>query len=364
MTLDIFRIISIISIFQSLLLAAVIFTNRKQRSFRNIILAIILVVFALLIFSIFTTSIGIWQYFMSYHKPIFLLRQTALILGPLVYFYILSVFNQKNSLSSIDILHFIPYILFSVYLIIQLRSTKEFIIWDTHLTNFSSGFILFQNISYLVLSFFKLKCNHIKLKEVFIVKGEPHKFWLGIFMVAFIILWLLKLHIFLFWDIGKIHQICPSTNNMYFLVFFFLINLLWFVSLSNPEILKQTLKYRNSLLDSEEKETKTNLLLSYMKEEKPFLNPNISLNILSKKTGISAKILSQIINEYAHKNFNDFINSYRIEESKKQLREKNNSEKYISEILYSVGFNSRSSFYNAFKKNTDLTPGEYIRLHS
>ena len=79
--------------------------------------------------------------------------------------------------------------------------------------------------------------------------------------------------------------------------------------------------------------------------------------------GISAKILSQIVNEYSHKNFNDFINSYRIEESKKQLEGKNN-EKYISEILYSVGFNSRSSFYNAFKKNTGLAPGEYIRLHS
>lgn len=364
MTLDIFRIISLTSIFQSLLLATVIFTNRKQRIFRNIILACILIVFALLIISIFTTSIGVWQRFVNYHKSIFLLRQTALILGPLVYFYILSVFNQKSSFSFIDILHFVPYILFSIFLINQLRSIKEFYIWDTHLTNFSSGFILLQNISYLLFPFLKIKNNHLKLKEVFIVKGDTHKFWLSIFMVAFIFLWLLKLHLFLFWDIGKINQVCPSTNNMYFLVFFFLINLLWFISLSNPDILKHTLKYRNSILDIEEREIKTNLLLSYMKEKKPFLNPETSLNILSKEIGISSRILSQIINEYANKNFNDFINSYRIEESKKQLREKSNDEKYISEILYSVGFNSRSSFYNAFKKNTDLTPGEYIKLHS
>ena len=361
MTLDIFRIISIVSIFQSLLLATVIFTNHKQRSFRNIILACILVVFAILIFSIFTTSIGIWQYFMSYHKPIFLLRQTALILGPLVYFYILSVFNQRSNLSLADTLHFSPYLFFTIYLIIRLRSINDFIIWDTPLTYFSSAFILIQNIGYLLLSILQVKSKNIRLKEIFIVRSEPHKFWLGLFMVAFIILWILKLHVFLYWDIGKIHQICPSTNNMYFLVFFLLINLLWFVSLSNPEVLKQSRKYKNSSLDSEEKVIKTNLLLTYLNENKPFLNSEISLNLLSEDTGIAPKTLSQLINEYSNKNFNDFINSYRIEESKKLLRERNNSEKYISEILYSVGFNSRSSFYAAFKKNTGTTPGEYIR---
>ncbi len=362
MTLDIFRIISIISIFQSLLLATVIITNRKQRNFRNIILAYILIVFALLIFSIFTTSMGVWQKFMAYHKQIFLLRQTALILGPLVYFYILSVFNQKKEFSLSDILHFVPYIFLSVYYFIQLRSLEEFVIWDTPLTKFSSSIILIQNIVYLLIPIVVLKYKHVRMREVFLVKEEPHKVWLGIFMVVFIVLWLLKLHVFLYWDIGRVLKVCPSTNNMYFLIFFFLINLLWFISLRNPEILKHTLKYENSPLGSEEKESKTRMLLSYMEERKPYLNSEISLNSLAEELGLSARILSQIINEYSNNNFNDFINSFRIEESKKLL--KGGKDKYISEIQYSVGFNSRSSFYNAFKKNTGLTPGEYIKLHS
>jgi AraC-like DNA-binding protein len=346
-----------------LLLATVIFTTKKHRAFRNIILACILVVFALLILSIFTTSMGIWPKFMLYHKQIFLLRQTAFILGPLVYFYILSVFNQKNSFSTTGLFHFIPYIFFSVYFIVQLNSINEFVIWDTPLTYLSSGFILLQNIGYLLLAIIMLKYHHTKFKDIFLSKGEPHKFWLGIFMVLFIALWLLKLHFFLYWDIGKNYNVCPSTNNMYFLVFFFLINILWFFSLSNPEIFQKKTKYRNSLLTAEEKKSKTRFLLSYMEEKEPFLNPDISLSSLAKETGISAKHLSQIINEYANKNFNDLINTYRVEKSKKLMKGQYKNEKYISEILYAVGFNSRSSFYNAFKKNTGLTPGEYLKLN-
>jgi AraC-like DNA-binding protein len=60
-----------------------------------------------------------------------------------------------------------------------------------------------------------------------------------------------------------------------------------------------------------------------------------------------------------NQNFRDFINKYRIEESKFLLKNKSNGNKTILEIAYEVGFNSKSAFNAAFKKFTGLTPKEY-----
>jgi AraC-like DNA-binding protein len=69
--------------------------------------------------------------------------------------------------------------------------------------------------------------------------------------------------------------------------------------------------------------------------------------------------LSQVINESFNQNFYDYINTYRIEESKRLLQNPE-SEKYkIISIAYDSGFSTKSAFYNAFRKNTGITPGEY-----
>ena len=62
------------------------------------------------------------------------------------------------------------------------------------------------------------------------------------------------------------------------------------------------------------------------------------------------------------KNFYDLINTHRVEEAKKRLIDSNNT-KTILEILYEVGFNSKSVFNSAFKKNTGFTPTEFRKKY-
>ena len=66
--------------------------------------------------------------------------------------------------------------------------------------------------------------------------------------------------------------------------------------------------------------------------------------------------LSHVINASFNQNFRDFINSYRIEESKSRLVQ---DDMNILNIAYEVGFNSKSAFNTAFKKFTGMTPKEY-----
>lgn len=67
---------------------------------------------------------------------------------------------------------------------------------------------------------------------------------------------------------------------------------------------------------------------------------------------------------HLNKHFFDFVNEYRIEKAKELLTHPERKEYTVLEILYEVGFNSKSSFNTAFKKRTGLTPTEYRRKNS
>lgn len=127
--------------------------------------------------------------------------------------------------------------------------------------------------------------------------------------------------------------------------------------LINSQEINNKKKYSYSNLTKEEAKQILNRLLQYIKSEKPFIDPNLTLKNLARKINIQQKYLSQIINEYMHQNFHDFINHYRIEFAAKMLREE--KETSILDIAYDSGFNSKSSFNSEFKKNMNMTPSQY-----
>lgn len=100
-------------------------------------------------------------------------------------------------------------------------------------------------------------------------------------------------------------------------------------------------------------------LTSFMEENKPYLDFELTLQKLALQTDIPEKELSLLINHYLGKHFFDFINEYRINEAKVILANPDEMEVTILEILYQVGFNSKSTFYAAFKKVTNKTPTQY-----
>ncbi|MFK7814178.1 MAG: helix-turn-helix domain-containing protein [Maribacter sp.] len=146
----------------------------------------------------------------------------------------------------------------------------------------------------------------------------------------------------------------------------------WFVfkALNHPELftgIETTLKpIKSSLSKVKEKATSSaNLkqdierLQSFMEKQKPYLDFELTLQKLATQIGLPDKELSVLINHHMGKHFFDFINEYRIDTAKVILANPNEKELTILEILYQVGFNSKSSFYTAFKKVTGKTPTLY-----
>jgi len=119
-------------------------------------------------------------------------------------------------------------------------------------------------------------------------------------------------------------------------------------------------KYESSSLSENKKEKLFYHLQTLMENEKLFTDPNISTSIFATKLNTNKNYISQVINEFHKSNFNHFINEYRIKEAR-ELLSNNNLNKYTIEAIGNmVGFKSKSSFYQAFKKFTGLTPSFYI----
>ncbi|WP_103069398.1 helix-turn-helix domain-containing protein [Aquimarina sediminis] len=100
---------------------------------------------------------------------------------------------------------------------------------------------------------------------------------------------------------------------------------------------------------------------TYLKKEEYYLSKSASLKDLAKALNSNTNHISQIINTDTNLNFNDFINQYRIEESKKRLLDKKYNHLTIEAIGNSVGFRSKATFYTAFKKYVALSPRAYVK---
>lgn len=97
----------------------------------------------------------------------------------------------------------------------------------------------------------------------------------------------------------------------------------------------------------------------YVIKDKLYLDPLLSMESLASDLGMSKSYFSKLINSYSDYNFSDFINSLRVEQAKKFLSNNEFSEYTIVAIGLECGFNSKSTFYSAFKKFTSETPSTF-----
>jgi AraC-like DNA-binding protein len=122
---------------------------------------------------------------------------------------------------------------------------------------------------------------------------------------------------------------------------------------------KLEVSYQKSGLNKEEALLILNKVKSLMQSEQPYLKSELDLPALAAMVGVSTHKLSQVINKYLNKNFFDFVNEYRIEKVKELLSDPRYNHFKIMSLAYESGFNTKSTFYNLFKKLENITPSEY-----
>jgi AraC-like DNA-binding protein len=118
--------------------------------------------------------------------------------------------------------------------------------------------------------------------------------------------------------------------------------------------------------NSEKEEQPTEESIALMKQvyelvskDKIFKNSDLTLDLMAKQMNINRNYLSKAINQITGKNFNTYINEYRVKEAIKILSDKKSDVLSIDAIAFDVGFNNRTSFYQSFKKITGLSPSDF-----
>ena len=120
-------------------------------------------------------------------------------------------------------------------------------------------------------------------------------------------------------------------------------------------------KYHRARLGIEEAQRYKIRLMEVMEEQELCLKEDLTVPDLARASGVTAPQISQILNGQMNQNFFSFVNNYRIQLAQRMLLDPQTSGMPIVELAVEVGFKSKSSFYDAFKRATNMTPTQFKR---
>ena len=120
-------------------------------------------------------------------------------------------------------------------------------------------------------------------------------------------------------------------------------------------------KYRTVSVSAEECERLACRLERVMREERPYMQPDLKVADLAARLDISAHTLSYLFSQHLQRNYYDYINDFRIEEFKRLVDTDEQGKYTLTALSERCGFSSRASFFRYFKKSTGITPSEYIK---
>lgn len=121
-------------------------------------------------------------------------------------------------------------------------------------------------------------------------------------------------------------------------------------------------KYRTSSLRGLDEIRLYEDIQMVMKEEKVYLDPDLSLRKLAIKLDTNTKYLSQVINHFGGVNFMTYINAFRVEEVKQYIKRGEHREHTFYGVAQRCGFKNKSTFYKVFREQEGMPPSKYANL--
>ncbi len=251
--------------------------------------------------------------------------QFSLALGPLIYFYSLTITRPEFIFRPRNLLHFTP-------LLLQMGSS------------FNSVMQLLATISVIIY----LYSSHRLIKQFYERQkfdgGERNRHelrWLDRQLAGFGILWLLWI-----------------TATDVYEPFNLLLGIIT-VWMAASAYLRKEEDPKKSALPGELWQ-KGIWLKKAMETGRYYQDPDLSLSSLAKSLEIHPHELSRIINLVLNKNFHEFINEYRIREVTRKMKNPDNARLTLLGIAFDAGFNSKATFNRTFKQIIGKNPAEYM----
>lgn len=364
--------ITLMASIHGLLLAVILLVAKRLRSTANRYLALALSGVAVILFYEFAAYAGIESDIplLIQYAPLYL--QTSVPVG-LFFFTIFMVQPERSRSASRRYgFGFIPLVLDGVvqlaYIpLLWVVAEDQLVEAEQHVENVGEVLGLVTAFILFPLAIRRVNRYQAFLYDNYSTTGGRSLGWLRTFLILFLML-------AVFWGVAFAEALLGLDADGTFLVVTFglvvvLFGFGYFVILQYDFF--QVVPYQEEALEPEASpkklSSKTSVyfqnLLEVLQGEKVFTNPELTLQDLADRLGISAGYLSQIIKEHESKNFFEFVNRYRIEEVKHKLISADYQHYNIMGIALESGFKSKSTFNTVFKKFTGQTPSAYKRAH-
>lgn len=146
-----------------------------------------------------------------------------------------------------------------------------------------------------------------------------------------------------------------------FLLVFLLFVFSFLLLLEGPTFPVMEIKVREDVFPNYNDQEELKRLKEAMDVNQVFINPDLSLNELSQELALPSRYLSYLINKYHHKSYKEFINQYRIDFFITKARSGEVKSKTLLALAMESGFNSKSTFNQAFKNCKGKSPSEFLR---
>ncbi|HET9745949.1 MAG TPA: helix-turn-helix domain-containing protein [Chitinophagaceae bacterium] len=310
-----------------------------------------------------------------------------LVHGPFLFLYTTAL-TQARGIKAEGLLHFIPvFIIYGLMLpFFQLPADQKIAVYQRGgsgyewLTDWVFIAIIVSGITYVILSFLKLRQHKINIENQFSNTARINLNWLGYLIFGTSVIWAVIL-----FGLGDTFIFGGVVLYVFFMGYFGIrqvgifsnkpslvepvsknegnpkagVKNVWEVT-PVPNLPDAKLKYQKSSLTAEEATRIHQQLEHLMLKDKLFKDPELSLGQLAEMLNVHSNVLSQVINSFENKNFYDYINSLRIAEFKTLAADPGNRQYTLLSLAYECGFNSKTAFNRNFKKVTGASPTEYL----
>lgn len=361
--------------------------NRDSRHSTRLLAAALLTISIIIIFNSFIYVDGFYIHYPNIWR---MGLPFQYLVPPLFYLYVRAILNRETFFRKWDWLHFMPALLHFIELTpFYLIPTPEKIIYIKYV--FSHPELLPQQNEGILPAYFHpvLKTGigvvyqifQVRLLLLFYKENEQWLMdnliiWNWLKRLTFLngLLYVCLFLLFIFHYEGNL--INQTLVPLGIILFFCTINLMF-----NPRVLYglKERKVLSEILEVEKKNNSSNKIFSLSPEktneykeklesfingQNPFLEKGYSIRQMAADCDIPVHHLSIVINREYGLNYADFINGYRIEYILAHRYDENWRQFSLEGLAKESGFNSRSSFINAFKKVTDQTPSDYFDQNS
>ncbi len=370
------EVIFISGIFLSFFIVVLLLT-KKPKALTDKILAVWIAIIGIHLLGFYFNQLGYWK---TYPHLVGTTAPLPLLHGPMLFLYTLYSLRYDRKMRLVDYLHFTPALAAFLYMsnffffytaeekrMLDNGDIKDYMLFSIILL----VAILISGITYAILSY-RLTIKHKqKIENNFSYREGINIKWLRNCILSIGLVFLSATVIVLIRDAFGFQ----FSFNADYIIYTILIGLVFYIGyfgikqeniFTSKEHMEnigtdergKSEKYKNSGMKSDLVAELYGKLLKVMEEEKPYLDPKLSLSGLAQILEISPNRLSQIINQEASVNFHDFVNNYRVEEFIARTHKNKNFS--LLALALDSGFNSKSSFNYIFKRQKGLSPSKYL----